>query len=170
MSATRKTRTKTPVKALKRETKAEMKPPAAKPKVEKVVKVEPVVEVIDNSDRPAPQKRKSVRRQEAKVEASVARKTEKKMLEDKYDVNLGNSDDSSDEEVLLRTGNVPEHWYDLYDHSGYSVNGKQVIKPVEKDELEKFIERQADKNWWRKITDRLNNKEVKLSMADLQLI
>jgi hypothetical protein len=65
-----------------------------------------------------------VRRQEAKVEASVARKTEKKMLEDKYDVNLGNSDDSSDEEVLLRTGNVPEHWYDLYDHSGYSVNGK----------------------------------------------
>jgi hypothetical protein len=38
---------------------------------------------------------------------------------------------------------------------------------VEKDELEKFIERQQDKNWWMKITDRLNNKEVKLSMADL---
>jgi ribosome biogenesis protein ERB1 len=26
------------------------------------------------------------------------------------------SDDSSDEEVLLRTGNVPRKWYELYDH------------------------------------------------------
>ena len=30
--------------------------------------------------------------------------------------NLGDSDDSSDEEVLLRTGNVPMKWYELYDH------------------------------------------------------
>lgn len=35
---------------------------------------------------------------------------------EKYDVNLRDSDDSSDEEVLLRTGNVPSKWYELYDH------------------------------------------------------
>jgi hypothetical protein len=40
-----------------------------------------------------------------------------------YDKNLIDSDDSSDEEVLLRTGNVPRHWYDLYDHQGYDVKG-----------------------------------------------
>ena len=33
-----------------------------------------------------------------------------------YDRNLRDSDDSSDEEVLLRTGNVPRKWYELYDH------------------------------------------------------
>jgi hypothetical protein len=37
---------------------------------------------------------------------------------------LQNSDDSSDEEVLLRVGNIPKHWYDLYDHKGYGVDGK----------------------------------------------
>jgi ribosome biogenesis protein ERB1 len=58
-----------------------------------------------------------------------------------YDKNLMDSDDSSDEEVLLRTGNVPRHWYDLYDHQGYDIKGQKVGKPEEQDELEKFIER-----------------------------
>jgi len=49
---------------------------------------------------------------------------EKQYLEDKYDANLRDSDDSSDEENLLRTGNIPKHWYELYDHKGYSVDGK----------------------------------------------
>jgi hypothetical protein len=40
----------------------------------------------------------------------------------------------------------------------------------EQDELEKFIERQNDPQWWRKITDDLNNRNVKLSKADLELI
>ena len=66
------------------------------------------------------------------------------MLEEKYDANLRDSDDSSDEEVLLRTGNVPKHWYDLYDHKGYGVDGKQVEKMVEKDELQKFVEKSED--------------------------
>ena len=52
----------------------------------------------------------------------------KRELEERYDVNLRDSDDSSDEEVLIRTGNVPEHWYDLYEHQGYSVKGDRVGK------------------------------------------
>lgn len=66
---------------------------------------------------------------------------EKRYLEAKYDKNQIDSDDSSDEEVLLRTGNVPEKWYELYEHRGYTVGGKQVIKLPQKDELEKFMER-----------------------------
>ena len=41
---------------------------------------------------------------------------------------------------------------------------------VEQDELAKFIERQNDKDWWKKITDELNNKQIKLSEADLELL
>ena len=43
--------------------------------------------------------------------------------------------------MLVRTGDVPQHWYELYDHSGYSVDGKAVEKLIEPDELAKFIER-----------------------------
>ena len=70
--------------------------------------------------------------QEEKLAAKQREKEEKatikKDLEEKYDVNLKDSDDSSDEEVLIRTGDVPEHWYDLYDHVGYSVKGQPVAK------------------------------------------
>jgi ribosome biogenesis protein ERB1 len=84
--------------------------------------------------------------------------------------NLGDSDDSSDEEVLIRTGNVPRKWYELYDHQGYNVSGQKVSKMAENDQLATFIERQNDKDWWMKITDFLNNKNVKLSKGDLELI
>ncbi len=85
------------------------------------------------------------------------------MLEEKYDVNLHDSDDSSDEEVLIRTGNVPQKWYELYDHQGYDVKGRSVAKPQEGDEVDEFIRRQNDPDWWRTIRDHLNNKNVKLS-------
>lgn len=40
----------------------------------------------------------------------------------------------------------------------------------QQDEIAQFIERQNDKEWWMKITDHLNNKNVKLSKADLELL
>ena len=58
----------------------------------------------------------------------------------------------------------------MYDHKGYSVKGKQVEKMLEKDELQKFLEKAEDPQWWRKITDDLNNSEVRLSRADLEMI
>jgi len=70
----------------------------------------------------------------------------------------------------LRTGDVPKEWYDLYDHKGYGVNGKQVGKMAEKDEVTKFIEKANDPHWWRNITDELNNKEIRLSKGDLEML
>ena len=113
--------------------------------------------------------RKSERRKLDRDEEKKVREEEKKRLEEKYDVNLRDSDDSSDEEVLLRTGNIPKFWYDLYDHKGYTKDGKQMEKMVEKDELQKFIEKSEDPQWWRNIVDDLNNKQVRLSKADLDM-
>ena len=111
---------------------------------------------------------------EERAEAKTREKEEqaqiRKNLEARYDVNLKDSDDSSDEEVLIRTGDVPEHWYDLYEHRGYSVKGEAVAKLPEQDELEKFVERQNDPMWWTKILDKLNNKHVRLSKGDLAMI
>ena len=86
------------------------------------------------------------------------------------DAHLVDSDDSSDEEVLLRTGNVPQKWYELYDHIGYSVKGQPVGKTVEGDELDEFIKRQKDPKWWMEIKDYLNNKNVRLTKQDLEVI
>lgn len=41
---------------------------------------------------------------------------------------------------------------------------------AEEDELSKFINRQENKDWWLKIRDVLNNRNVQLSKGDLELI
>jgi len=40
----------------------------------------------------------------------------------------------------------------------------------EKDEITKFVEKANDPQWWRNISDELNNKNVRLSKGDLQMI
>lgn len=117
-----------------------------------------------------PKMRKSEARANALKTSKEEHEKEKVELEEKYDINLRDSDDSSDEENLLRVGNVPKEWYDLYDHKGYGVSGKQVEKMPEKDEITKFVEKANDPHWWRTITDDLNNKEVRLSRGDLEML
>jgi len=78
--------------------------------------------------------------------------------------------DSSDEEILLRTGNVPRVWYKEYDHAGYDINSNKVIKPDKEDEVEKFLKQANDKNWWRNIFDEDNNKQIFISKKDIELI
>ena len=50
------------------------------------------------------------------------------------------------------------------------MKGERVAKMPEQDELEKFVERQNDKEWWTKLLDKLNNKHVRLSKADIAMI
>jgi len=40
----------------------------------------------------------------------------------------------------------------------------------EKDEIQKFVDKANDPEWWRNITDDLNNKQVRLSKADLEML
>jgi len=103
------------VKKTKKETKSK-----SKDKVVEVVKEEPAVSAKKTTGRV----RKSEERREKQLLEREAKKHEKEYLEEKYDINLRDSDDSSDEENLLRNGNVPKEWYDLYDHKGYGVKGQ----------------------------------------------
>ncbi len=147
--------------AEKRKTKAEAKGPAPKTRQRKLSSDNEATTANETtvqssiSDSKAQSSSKSVEddglirhrkpnkdeRKAAKLQEKADKEKEKGELAAKYDVNQEASDDSSDEEVLIRTGNVPEHWYDLYDHKGYSVKGETVAKLPEQDELEKFVER-----------------------------
>mmetsp|Transcript_5362 Transcript_5362/g.9859 ORF Transcript_5362/g.9859 Transcript_5362/m.9859 type:complete len:590 (+) Transcript_5362:2226-3995(+) len=80
------------------------------------------------------------------------------------------SDDSSDEEVLVRVGDVPLEWYDNMPHAGYTVDGKQVAKLKTADSLDRHMERASDPEWWKTLTDKLNQRKVKMTPEMLQLI
>lgn len=57
------------------------------------------------------------------------------MFSDEY-----GSDDSSDEEDRRNTiGDVPLHWYKEYPHIGYDLDGKQILKPPQRDQIEEFL-------------------------------
>ena len=106
-------------------------------------------------------------------EKKILKKTSPNILNKKQKRNIPqseSSDDSSDEEVLVRTGDVPEKWYDGMEHVGYDINSQKVMKKNEEDEVEKFIKKANDKNWWREIYDSKNNSSVYLSDKDLEII
>ena len=105
-----------------------------------------------------------------KSKSSINEENKKILKKKQKRVETGSSDDSSDEEVLVRTGDVPEKWYDGYEHVGYDINSQKVIKNNEEDEIEKFIKKANDKNWWREIYDSKNNSSVYLSDKDLEII
>ncbi|KAG5323290.1 BOP1 protein, partial [Acromyrmex heyeri] len=79
--------------------------------------------------------------------------------------------DSSDEEDIRNTiGNVPLKWYNEYDHVGYDWEGKKIPKPEKGDELDNFLKRMEDPNFWRTIKDPQTGQDVVLSEADVDLI
>uniref|UniRef100_A0AC34QZX0 BOP1 N-terminal domain-containing protein n=1 Tax=Panagrolaimus sp. JU765 TaxID=591449 RepID=A0AC34QZX0_9BILA len=109
------------------------------------------------------------------------RKVETKPLSSKDDVDLsllkgppavGEDDrfDSSDEEDLRNTiGNVPLEWYDEYEHIGYDLEGKKIAKKAEKKgEIDTFLDRMEDPNYWRKVFDRQTDPNYWRKVFDRQ--
>lgn len=80
------------------------------------------------------------------------------------------SDDSSDEELRVRIGNVPLDHYKELPILGYDVDGKAIPKMKELDALQKHILKSEDPNWWKTLTDELNAKEIKLTPEMIALI
>uniref|UniRef100_A0A915J0I3 Ribosome biogenesis protein BOP1 homolog n=1 Tax=Romanomermis culicivorax TaxID=13658 RepID=A0A915J0I3_ROMCU len=72
--------------------------------------------------------------------------------------------DSSDEEDLRNTvGNVPISWYDDYDHIGYTADGRKLAKSAGKtSEIDSFLAKMDDPNYWRTIKDKQTGKNVVL--------
>lgn len=79
--------------------------------------------------------------------------------------------DTSDEEDIRNTvGNIPLHWYDEYKHTGYDWDGKKIIKPPKKDQLDDFLQKMDDPDFWRSVIDPQTGQKVVLSEDDIQLI
>lgn len=75
------------------------------------------------------------------------------------------SDDSENEETN-RTGRVPLHWYEGYDHIGYDVSGEKVIGSGSSSLLDNAL---SSGDAWT-VYDKLNGREVVLSKAEMETV
>merc|ERR1712176_389193 len=80
--------------------------------------------------------------------------------------------DTSDEEDRRNTiGNVPIEWYDHLPHIGYDLDGKKIAKPIKsKDEIDDFLARCEDPNYWKQITDRSTLRNHELTKEEVDFI
>nr|XP_060632012.1 ribosome biogenesis protein BOP1 [Anolis sagrei ordinatus] len=87
---------------------------------------------------------------------------------------LGNEyvEDSSDEEDIRNTvGNIPMEWYQEFPHIGYDLDGRKIYKPIRnKDELDKFLEKMENPDYWRTVHDKKTGADVKLTDEQVELV
>nr|CAB3226065.1 ribosome biogenesis protein bop1-A-like [Phallusia mammillata] len=81
-------------------------------------------------------------------------------------------DDVSDDEDLRNTvGNIPMEWYENFPHIGYDLDGRTISKPIRnQDELDKFLDKMENKNYWRTVHDKQTGRDHVLTSEELQLI
>lgn len=79
---------------------------------------------------------------------------------------------SDDEDAANRNtiGRVPLHWYDAFDHIGYTIDGKKLVKRTQKDRLDLAIADRDDPLAMRRVYDMYNDREVVISERELEII
>ncbi|KAM6974311.1 ribosome biogenesis protein bop1 [Tautogolabrus adspersus] len=80
--------------------------------------------------------------------------------------------DSSDEEDIRNTvGNIPMDWYKDFPHIGYDLDGKKIYKPIRnKDELDDFLDKMENPDYWRTVQDKQTGSDVVLSDEQVELV
>ncbi|KAG7400594.1 Ribosome biogenesis protein 1 [Phytophthora boehmeriae] len=77
---------------------------------------------------------------------------------------------SDDEENVNTIGNVPLRWYEDYDHIGYNVDGKRIMKSNNGDGIDNAIAAKDDPNYDRTVYDAYNDRKIVISDRDMELI
>ncbi|CAI5723856.1 unnamed protein product [Peronospora destructor] len=77
---------------------------------------------------------------------------------------------SDDEENVNTIGNVPLRWYEDYDHIGYNVEGKKIIKSNNGDGIDNAIAAKDDPNYDRTVYDAYNDRMIVVSDRDMEII
>ncbi|XP_044027926.1 ribosome biogenesis protein bop1 [Siniperca chuatsi] len=80
--------------------------------------------------------------------------------------------DSSDEEDIRNTvGNIPMEWYKDFPHIGYDLDGKKIYKPIRnKDELDDFLDKMENPEYWRTVHDKQTGSDIVLSDEQVELV
>jgi len=85
--------------------------------------------------------------------------------------NVTDTDDSSDDETMVNTvGNIPMKWYEHEDHIGYDLEGNKIARPATVDQIQDFVNKADNPEYWRSVFDELNQKNVVLTDEELRTI
>ncbi|XP_068188592.1 ribosome biogenesis protein bop1 [Antennarius striatus] len=119
---------------------------------------------VDDDEEEKDEEKKEVPEQVEKNEEEEGVTAEKK--EDEYE------HDSSDEEDIRNTvGNIPMEWYKDFPHIGYDLDGKKIYKPIRnKDELDDFLDKMENPDYWRTVHDKQTGSDIVLSDEQLELV
>ena len=93
-------------------------------------------------------------------------------------------EDRVDQDHINTIGRVPLHWYDAYDHIGYTINGQKLFKKgiagnnnvigdgsgETRDRIDQAIKNRDNPNSLNTVYDMYNDREVVLSARDLEII
>ncbi|XP_071356270.1 ribosome biogenesis protein bop1 [Trachinotus anak] len=109
-----------------------------------------------------------------KVESEQIQQTEerKRKEEEEEGVTDEYEHDSSDEEDIRNTvGNIPMEWYRDFPHIGYDLDGKKIYKPIRnKDELDDFLDKMENPDYWRTVHDKQTGSDIVLSDEQVELV
>ena len=79
--------------------------------------------------------------------------------------------DSSDEEDLRNTiGNIPINLYDKFQHVGYDQDAKKIPKPAQDDQIDNFLNKMDDPNYFRTVFDATTGQKIVLTDEDLAVL
>ncbi|XP_067467901.1 ribosome biogenesis protein bop1 isoform X2 [Thunnus thynnus] len=104
--------------------------------------------------------------QKKKKKKKMTETAEEEKKEDEYE------HDSSDEEDIRNTvGNIPMEWYKDFPHIGYDLDGKKIYKPIRnKDELDDFLDKMENPDYWRTVHDKKTGSDIILSDEQVELV
>ncbi|XP_054709959.1 ribosome biogenesis protein bop1-like [Uloborus diversus] len=61
-------------------------------------------------------------------------------------------------------------WYDDFPHIGYDIEGKKLMKPATNDEIDEFLSKIDDPNYWRTVKNKMTGEKVFLTDEDVDII
>ncbi|KAH0617325.1 hypothetical protein JD844_015374 [Phrynosoma platyrhinos] len=75
------------------------------------------------------------------------------------------------QDIRNTVGNIPMEWYQDFPHIGYDLDGKKIYKPIRtKDELDKFLEKMENPEYWRTVHDKKTGVDMKLTDEQVELV
>lgn len=61
-------------------------------------------------------------------------------------------------------------WYNDYLHIGYDLMGQKIGKREQGDQLDNFLSKMEDPDYWRTVHDKINMEDIKLTDEEIEII
>uniref|UniRef100_A0A8P4K614 Ribosome biogenesis protein BOP1 n=1 Tax=Dicentrarchus labrax TaxID=13489 RepID=A0A8P4K614_DICLA len=75
------------------------------------------------------------------------------------------------QDIRNTVGNIPMEWYRDFPHIGYDLDGKKIYKPIRnKDELDEFLDKMENPDYWRTVHDKQTGSDIVLSDEQVELV